>query len=185
MAGAGTVRSERYGPMIKNDELRARRVREGLSPDPIAVVVSGRLNLPLNLPLLQDPDSHVVVLTASDAEMPEVPARVDVLRGEPDPVAGVVLEPLARRLRDDYGVRSILCEGGPVLNAALLRDGLVDELFLALAPKLAAGEALTVVSGAGLRPPREFDLVWVLENESNLFLRYRMSPPPGARGPQS
>jgi riboflavin-specific deaminase-like protein len=174
MAGAGTVRTERYGPVIKNDELRERRVREGLSPDPLAVVVSGRLNLPADLPLLQDPGSHVVVLTASGGEPPDVPARVDVLRGEPAPDAGVVLAPLLRGLREDHGVRSIVCEGGPALNHGLLREGLVDELFLALSPKLAAGEPLTVVTGVGLRPPLDLGLLSVHESEGHLFMRYRV-----------
>jgi 5-amino-6-(5-phosphoribosylamino)uracil reductase len=173
MAGAGTVRTERYGRIVKNDELRARREREGLAADPLAIVVSGRLNLPPDLPLLQDPASHVLVLTASGGELPDVPARVDVLRGEPAPDSGVDLAPLLRRLRDEHGVRSILCEGGPALNHGLLRDGLVDELFLALSPKLAGGEPLTVVTGQGLRPTLDFELLSVLESEGHLFMRYR------------
>jgi 5-amino-6-(5-phosphoribosylamino)uracil reductase len=175
MAGAGTVRSERYGRITKNDELRARREREGLAPDPLAIVVSGRLNLPADLPLLQDPGSHVIVLTASAAEPPDVPARVEVLRGEPAPDAGVVIAPLLRRLREEHGVRSITCEGGPALNHGLLREGLVDELFLALSPKLAGGEPLTVVTGMGLKPPLDFELLSVLESEGHLFMRYRRS----------
>jgi len=174
MAGAGTVRTERYGRMIKSDELRERRAREGLEPDALAVVVSGRLDLPADLPLLQDPESHVVVLTASDRDAPDVPARVEVMRGEPAPDAGVVLAPLLRELRSRHGVRSVLCEGGPALNHGLLREGLVDELFLALAPKLAGGEPLTVVTGAGLRPATQLELVSVLENEGHLFMRYRV-----------
>ena len=172
MAGAGTVRTERYGRMTKNDDLRARRERDGLAPGALAVVVSGRLNLPPDLPLLQDPESHVVVLTASGDDLPDVPARVDVLRGDPAPDAGVILAPLLRRLREDYGVRSIVCEGGPALNHGLLREHLVDELFLSLSPKLAAGEALTVVTGPALRPPAELELVSAFENEGHLFLRY-------------
>jgi riboflavin-specific deaminase-like protein len=175
MAGAGTVRTERYGRMVKSDELRERRVRDGLAPDPLALVVSARLNLPADLPLLQDPESHVAVLTASGDTLPDVPARVEVLRGEmADDGSGLVLAPLLRKLRDERGVRSILCEGGPALNDGLLREGLVDELFLALAPKIAAGEAMTVVTGAPLRPPPELELVTVLEAESNLFMRYRV-----------
>ena len=46
MVGAGTAREERYGRMTKNDELRQKRVNEGLVPDALAVVVSGRLDLP-------------------------------------------------------------------------------------------------------------------------------------------
>ena len=35
------------------------------------------------------------------------------------------------------GIRALLCEGGPTLNRALLAAGVVDELFLTLAPLLA------------------------------------------------
>jgi riboflavin-specific deaminase-like protein len=174
MVGAGTVRTERYGRMVKSDELRARRVNDGLAPDPIACVVSARLNLPADLPLLQDPASHVVVLTGSDDDPPDVPARVECLRGSMLPEGGLELAPLVRRLRSDYGVRSVLCEGGPALNHGLLHEGLVDELFLALSPKLAGGEALTVVTGDPLRPTIELDPVWVLESEGHLFVRYRV-----------
>jgi 5-amino-6-(5-phosphoribosylamino)uracil reductase len=174
MAGAGTVRTERYGRMVKNDELRERRVRDGLAPDPLALVVSARLNLPFDLPLLQDPDSHVVVLTASEDDPPDVPARCEVVRGELKPEGGLRLMPLLRRVRSDHGVRSILCEGGPALNHGLLTENLIDELWLALAPKLAGGETLTAVTGDALEPPREMDLQSVLESEGHLFMRYRM-----------
>src|SRR3954462_8286177 len=45
MVGAGTVRAERYGRVTKFEELRAARVEAGLDPDPVAVVVSARLDL--------------------------------------------------------------------------------------------------------------------------------------------
>src|SRR3712207_5541003 len=67
MVGAGTARTERYGRMTKTDELREKRVREGLAPDPLAVIVSARLDLPADLPLLQEPEQRVVVGTGSDA----------------------------------------------------------------------------------------------------------------------
>jgi riboflavin biosynthesis pyrimidine reductase len=115
-----------------------------------------------------------VVLTASDADPPEVPARCETLRGELEAGHGLLLTPLLERLRTQYGVRSVLCEGGPALNQGLLREGLVDELWLALAPKLAAGEALTVVTGPALRPTVELELLSAMESESNLFMRYRV-----------
>ena len=53
------------------------------------------------------------------------------------------------------GVRSVLCEGGPTLNAELLRAGGVDELFLCLAPKRAGEpDAPTLVTGV-LHEPAE------------------------------
>jgi riboflavin-specific deaminase-like protein len=170
MVGAGTVRTEGYGPIVKNDELRAKREREGLSPDPLAVIVSGRLRLPVELPLLQDPDSHVVILTQSDDELSGHRARVDYVRSEAGPFD---LRPLMARLRDEYGVRSVLCEGGPTLNASLLPYGLVDELFLTIAPVLAGGsDALTIVAGAPLPELVGLELIWALEDDGELYLRY-------------
>jgi riboflavin-specific deaminase-like protein len=175
MVGAGTVRTERYGRIVRRPELRERRVREGLAPDPLAVIVSARLWLPPDLPLLQDPDSTVVVLTASEEELPPVPAQVQYMRGPP----GVELElrPLLERLRTELDVRSILCEGGPTLNASLVREHLVDELFLSLAPKLAGGPPLTILTGDPLPEPIIADLLWLLEHDGHLFGRYRLQDP--------
>ena len=175
MVGAGTVRTERYGRIVRRPELRERRAAEGLAPDPLAVVVSARLRLPTDLPLLQDEDSTVCVLTASNADLPPTPARVKYLRG---PDGGELeLRPLLERLRSEFGVRSILCEGGPSLNESLVREGLVDELFLSLAPKLAGGPPLTILTGEPLKEPSTPDLVSLLEHDGHLFGRYRLQDP--------
>ncbi len=172
MAGAGTIRSERYGPIVKTDELRAKRSAEGLDPNPLALIVSGGMHLPVDVPLLQDPDSRVVILTHSRDELSGHRAQVDYLRSE----GGTFdLRPLMERLRTDCGVRSVLCEGGPTLNASLLPYGLVDELFLTIAPSLAGGaDALTIVAGAPLPELVDLELAWALEEGSELYLRYRV-----------
>jgi riboflavin-specific deaminase-like protein len=172
MAGAGTIRSERYGPLIKTDELRAKRQREGLDPDPLAVIVSGRLHLPVDVGLLQDPNSRVVILTQSDGELAGVRAQVEYLRAEPGPWDP---RPQLETLRKEYGVRSVLCEGGPTLNASLTPYGLVDELFLTIAPALVGGpEALTIMGATPSAELTPLELIWALEDQSELFLRYRL-----------
>jgi 5-amino-6-(5-phosphoribosylamino)uracil reductase len=169
------VRTERYGRLVRDLGRRERRAALGLQHDPIAVIVSGRLDLPLDLPLLQEPAQRVVIVTASRDELDEVPATVDYIRGS-DGGAFLELAPAMRELRQRYGVRSVLCEGGPLLNSALIREGLVDELWLALAPKIAAGGGPTIVTGAALDPPAELALEWVLESgDHHLFLRYRLT----------
>lgn len=174
MMGAGTLRAERYGRLVRDPELRAKREREGLSADPLAVVVSGRLALTPEIPLLQAAEQRVVVLTGpAGPEVDGAAARIDYLRA---PETRLELAPLLRRLREEHGVRSILCEGGPTLNAALLAEGLVDELFLSLAPKLIGGShPLTAVAGQPLPDPAEMRLVSVLHAGSSLFLRYRLA----------
>jgi riboflavin-specific deaminase-like protein len=169
MVGAGTVRKERYGRMTKTDALREKREREGLARYPLAVVVSGRLDLPADLPLLNDPEQRVVIATASDAELTGIGEQVAYAR------VGDDLPLLMARLREEHGIRSVLCEGGPTLNSYLLAAGLVDELFLTLNPKLAGGAAaLTIVAGRELVEPAELQLVSVAEGDGDLFTRWRV-----------
>ncbi len=175
MVGAGTVRVERYGRIIKTDELRERRVSEGLAPDALAVIVSARLDLPADLPLLQEPEQEVVIATGSDEVLQGTAARIEYVRTGDD------LPLLMARLRDERGVRSILCEGGPHLNASLLAQGLLDELFLTTVPVLAgAAGALSIMDGAPLQSPLALSLRWMLEHDGELFARYAVGGEPAA-----
>jgi riboflavin-specific deaminase-like protein len=170
LVGAGTVREERYGRMTKNDELRQKRVNHGLVPDPLAVVVSGRLDLPADLPLLNEPEQRVVIATGSDATLPDLGDHVEYAR------VGDDLPRLMGYLRERHGVRSILCEGGPTLNSYLFAAGLVDELFLSLSPQAIGGAAaLTIVAGRELVEPAGMALVSVAEADGELFTRWRIS----------
>jgi riboflavin-specific deaminase-like protein len=169
MVGAGTIRAERYGRMAKSDELRDARVEEGLEPDPLAVVISARLDLPADLPLLNEPAQRVVIATGSDASLPDSAAEVIYERTGDD------LQLLLARLREQHGVRSIVCEGGPTLNTYLFAAGLVDELWLTLNPKVAGGAAaLTIVAGKELVDPAELEPISVAEGDGDLFTRWRV-----------
>jgi riboflavin biosynthesis pyrimidine reductase len=70
------------------------------------------------------------------------------------------------------GVRAVICEGGPTLHGSLQALGLVDELFVTIAPKLSGGQAPRILEGA-LPDPVGLDLVWLLEEDGELFARYR------------
>lgn len=81
------------------------------------------------------------------------------------------LSELLRSLRGE-GVRAVICEGGPTLHGSLQAAGLVDELFLTIAPKLTGGPAPHILEGA-LPDTAPLELVWLLEHEGELFARYR------------
>jgi riboflavin biosynthesis pyrimidine reductase len=178
LVGAGTVRTERYGRIIASADRRELRRRRGLSAEPLACIVSGRLALDEEIPLLAEPEARVVILTSSAASLPASSAQVDYVRTANDGIldlrAGLI------ELRERFAVDRVLCEGGPHLCAQLLAVGLVDELFMSVAPKLAGGEpsggeALRIVAGSELDPMVELELLAVLRAGSSLFLRYGVS----------
>ncbi|HEV7584960.1 MAG TPA: dihydrofolate reductase family protein [Solirubrobacteraceae bacterium] len=178
MAGAGTMRVERYGRLIRDEARRLLRRERGLSPEPLACIVTASLALPPDLPVLAEPEAHVVVLTPSDAELMPSGARLDYVRAPSD--GELDLTRALSQLRERFGVELLLCEGGPHLNGTLLAAGLVDELWLCVSPKLAGGdptdgEALRVIAGEEFEQPLELALLSVLEHDSHLFLRYGVS----------
>jgi riboflavin-specific deaminase-like protein len=168
MIGAGTMRVERYGRTVSDPQKRARREQEGLAHDPLTVIVSGRLDIPWDAALFAEGGGPVLIFTASDLEPPETPASVSIVRHEGE----VDLTAALSQLRSDRGVRSVLCEGGPRTHGQLLDAGLVDELFVTQAPKLAGGEGPGLAVGMP-ELERPLELVWLLEEDGELFARYR------------
>jgi riboflavin-specific deaminase-like protein len=167
MIGAGTMRAERYGRLARMRETREHRERLGLPPDPLTVIVSGRLDLPWDAPLFSE-GGRVLIFTASEAEPPETAMPLSVVRHE----GAVNLVEALQHLRQEHDVRALLCEGGPRLHDQLEADGLVDDLFLTIAPKLSGGDAPRIVEGP-LPGVAELELAWLLEENSELFARYR------------
>jgi len=173
MIGAGTMRAERYGRVVPDPEKRARRERDGLPHDPLAVVISGRLDLPWEAPLFTEGGGRVLIFTVSETEAPETRTPVEVVRHD----GRVDLAAALTHLRAEHDVRSLLCEGGPRVHAQLIDAGLVDELFVTHAPKLAGGEGPGLVTGLP-ELERPVKLVWLLEQDAELFARYRTIRPP-------
>jgi riboflavin-specific deaminase-like protein len=170
MIGAGTMRAERYGRLVSDPAQRQRRERLGLPQDPLMVIVSGRLDLPWDAPLFTAGGGRVLIFTASDAEPPQTATSLRVVRHE----GFVNLAEALRQLRQECGIRALLCEGGPGLHAELEGGGVVDDLFLTIAPKLAGGGAPRIIEGE-LPGVAELELAWLLEEEGELFARYRRS----------
>jgi riboflavin-specific deaminase-like protein len=167
LIGAGTLRAEGYAKLVGNPERVARRLAAGRPETPVAVTISRTLDLPWDAGLFAAAGQPVLVYTGADATAPAVAAALEVVRLA-DPSPGAVLGDLRAR-----GVRALLCEGGPTLNRALLAAGVVDELFLTLAPLLAGNSAAPrIVEGDDLPHARRLALRWALHHEGELYLRY-------------
>ncbi len=168
MIGAGTMRAEGYGRPVSDPTKRARRVAAGLEADPLMVIV-GSLDLPWEAPLFTEGAGSVLIITSDDGEAPgtATPVTVEQHDGRVDLGAAMA------GLRSEHGVRALLCEGGPHLHAQLIEAGLVDELFITHAPKVAGGDGPGLVAGLAERE-RRVDVEWLLEEDGELFGRYRL-----------
>ncbi len=177
LLGAGTLRdgwNHHWTPAhIYPDAAAAYAALE--RPGPELVIATLRGDLDPAQPALQD---RVLILTtdAGRAHLGgRLPAAARVRSLGPDAPTGGRLREAVRA----EGHRRILTEGGPTLIAVLLRDRVLDELFLTLSPVLAGRERhdparLSLVEGLALPPP-EFgkgDLSSVRRDGRHLFLRY-------------
>ena len=169
MIGAGTMRAERYGRMVSDAALRARRERNGLAHDPLAVVVSGRLDLPWDATLFTDGGGRVVVFTTAESDPPATETPLEVIRHDGP---AVDLTEVGRYLRTERGIRALLCEGGPGLHSELQALALVDEVFVTVAPKISGGPEPRLIEGEQPQAS-EWELAWLLEEDGELFARYR------------
>lgn len=127
LTGVGTVLED-------NPRLDVRRVETARQP--LRVVVDSRLDMPLASRILDAPGPVLVYAAAPELErtaalrargaeivlLPGAAAKVDL---------PAILDDLARR-----GVNELHIEAGSKLNGSFLREGLVDEWLVYLAPKL-------------------------------------------------
>jgi len=79
-------------------------------------------------------------------------------------------------IRNVHGVKTLLVEGGSILNSSLFQLGVIDEIFLTISPKIRLGEHVpTIADGDSLTREniQNFTLLSHIAIENELFLRYR------------
>ena len=170
LVGAATVREERYKP-ARTHELW-RDLRAGRPPTPPIAVVTRRLDLDPDSPLITAAPPHARTIVITTASSPEgrrkaLSRHADIIiAGQETVDFKAAVSALAGR-----GHRRMLAEGGPYLLAQLIEAGLLDELCLTVGPLLAGPGASRIVAGpAG--PPRPLALAHVLEDDGFLLCRY-------------
>jgi diaminohydroxyphosphoribosylaminopyrimidine deaminase/5-amino-6-(5-phosphoribosylamino)uracil reductase len=140
MVGAGTIKTD-------DPELTTH----GKGRNPWRIIVDGRLSMPLDARLLKNMDGKTIVVISGKAEQAKAlaiqraGARVLVCGSGP-----VDLRKLVAAL-GAMGIKRILIEGGSELNAAAMAAGIVDRLYLFIAPKIIGGkDAKPVIGGRGI-----------------------------------
>ncbi len=157
------------------------RETDGLPPFPRQVFVSQVGEIPLDAPVLSRADLSVVIATTTEGvanlkpltdRAPHVVA-LDLGRETVD------MRRLMTALRQRYGVRNLLTEGGPRVYGSLLQAGIVDDEFLTLCPIVVGATPDTprpgLVEGVAFTPtdaPRS-RLLSLRRVGDHLFLRSR------------
>lgn len=148
MVGSNTIK-------IDNSYLTVRKV-EGRSP--LRVIPSSRGDIPLEANVLK-PDAPTLIAVSGRAPQERVEALRE--RGAMVLVAGeeeVDLPFLMRALREKYGVRKMMVEGGPTLNWHMLKHRLIDEIRLIHLPFIVGGEDTPSLVG-GMHIEREEEMI--------------------------
>lgn len=180
LVGGHTLLSDDPRLTVKSAPLRAGRQARGLPENPIKVGVVTQANLRPDSRFLTAGPARVMIFTTPQTSAEQV-ARLRE-RGVQVFVMGdrrVDLAAMMDGLKQN-GIERLLVEGGGTLNLELLKQGLVDEINVYVAPLIFGGaSAPTFADGMGL--PRDQAIPLQLAGVENLgdggvLLRYLISP---------
>jgi len=191
IVGAGTLRevaprhlwlAEYVYPEASEHYARYRQGKLNKLVPPLNVIVSGSGAVDLQRAVFHTDAVKTLILTSPrGAELLAkhgvalTSAEVRAIEGEEGKIAPASI---LRLLRDEFGVKILLHEGGPALFGDFLAHGCVDELFLTMAPQFAGRDAKRrrpgIVAGAEFLPQTApwLKLLSVKQSASHLYLRY-------------
>ena len=147
MVGANTVIKD-------NPKLTVRLVK---GRNPIRVIVDGNLRTPINAEVYNVSEAKTILITSTKAEK----EKVQILKKKG--VIAIVLKDmgggrvnLVEALNSLYklGIRRILVEGGGRLNWSLIRENLVNEIRITIAPYI-FGNGISMFQGEGFKDTKE------------------------------
>jgi len=185
--GAGTLRAvphhlwtaeHVYPPFA--DAFRAYRRRLRMPPTPRQVVVTASGELDHDLPIFRSEEVRTTVVTtrsgARRLRSTDAPSNVSVVSaGDRERLSARAILASATR---SGAAGLVLVEGGPHLIADFVGEGVLDELFLTLVPKMIGRDSdhprLALVEGQAFGPDRTVEacLVDARRGGELLFLRY-------------
>jgi riboflavin biosynthesis pyrimidine reductase len=193
MVGAGTLHdvsakslwTPEYVYPDAKDLYEEYRVNAQHKPEyPLLVIVSGSGRLELERAIFRTPAIPTVVIT-TPAGRDELTRRGATTLGSVEIHAlnsssgSIAPQAILQLLQSQFGVKTLLHEGGPTLFGQFLAAEVVDELFLTLSPQIAGRKGVAtrpaVVQGVEFVPDSApwFQTVSVKENAAYLYLRYR------------
>jgi 5-amino-6-(5-phosphoribosylamino)uracil reductase len=176
LVGAGTVRDDNPRLLVRSQIRRDERTARGLTPLPMKVTVTERVELDASAAFFTTGDTEKLVYCASqrvaDARALLGPLATVVDAGRP-----VEMRAISEDL-GDRGVQRLMVEGGGKVHTQFLTDNLADELQLVVAPFFVGdSRAPRFVSDGRFpwNPDRRATLAEVRQIGDVVLLRYALS----------
>jgi riboflavin-specific deaminase-like protein len=181
LVGARTLSTDSMTMGLPAEDLQAARRKRGKPSHPLRVVFTstGRISPEARVFTADIPNVPVVFSTR------RMPTRtVQALAGVCDLFLHLAdevnLAAALATLREDYGVRRVVCEGGGALLRALLEAGLVDELHATICPRIFGGRKAPTITGLPadfLPASTALRLVELQGRDGEWFTRWRVTKP--------
>jgi 2,5-diamino-6-(ribosylamino)-4(3H)-pyrimidinone 5'-phosphate reductase len=143
MVGISTV-------LIDNPMLSVR-LSKNTGLNPVRIIIDSKARMPLTSKILRSAH-RIVTIVAVTSRAPIGKVKEIENSGAMVLVAGTQAVDLRKvfSILENIGIRTILIEGGGELNWSVLRQGLVTELIVTIAPVITGGrDAITLVEGDG------------------------------------
>ena len=176
LVGAGTIVAD-DPTFTEHGKYKDLRLQRGLAPNPIKVVVSGSGSVPETARMFQPNGAAALVFTTERIPSNRLASLQQVAEVHCVGETSVNFRRVVEILGEMYQVRQLLIEGGGQVNFDLFREGLIDEVYLTLCPKIIGGRDVTTsVEGDG------FDFLDIVDVElidhrnvgDEIFLHYRV-----------
>ena len=147
LIGHSTLKQDNVRLGLPQANLREARIERAQTPYPIRIIVSNEGKIDNQLKIFQTDISPILIF--STARMPRKfqaalreKATLHLTKSR-----YVDLVAMLEKLRSEYNVRAVACEGGATLFRSLLERGLVDRLNLTIAPYLFGGANAPTITG--------------------------------------
>lgn len=162
MSGAGTLVKEDIIPFV-DEQYQQLREQEGKPKFPRAMTLTDRPDLPTDRKFYQAEYRPTIYTTGGKGQLSD--------QAEVYEVAGI--KEMLEHAKRELGVDLLCQEGGPRLNGQMMAHGLIDELFVTLAPKISGLSGISIVEGDKFLG-KPLKLLSVSQINDELFLRYKV-----------
>lgn len=150
MSGARTVDLCEVTMGNGGEKYRKKRRARGLKDEHLRVIVSGAGTIDPGAHIFKKRSSPIVILTTERAgrRLKQIRNLADAVYVSPG--KNLNFRDALAWLRKEFGVKKLLCEGGGEVNGGLLKAGVIDQVYLTIAPLILGGQdAPTLADGEG------------------------------------